>query len=330
MRLLMSLAFCLLSLPAHAFECGTRNLIEDLRETNPKAYSRVVKEAQGMPNGEAILWRIEREDIAEPSYLFGTMHVADPRITTLSEATLEALSQSRIGIFELPTSLAESQPEVMRLMGSNLELFMAEESKGMDAELTESEKAAFSEALASKGMPLAMIRGLKPWFGAILISLPNCAAPDQMAGDIVLDDFLRLHFTENGKQTKGLETALDQLRAMDSIDYEEQVQWLKASIALLQEAENLYFTMVSAYQERQLTKLMALSRELAALEGVSFETRGFQAELLDRRNHHMLTESLAELENGGAFIGVGALHLPGNDGLVALYREAGFTVTPVE
>jgi uncharacterized protein YbaP (TraB family) len=30
------------------------------------------------------------------------------------------------------------------------------------------------------------------------------------------------------------------------------------------------------------------------------------------------------------FISIGALHLPGKQGLVALLREAGYTVTPIE
>ena len=36
------------------------------------------------------------------------------------------------------------------------------------------------------------------------------------------------------------------------------------------------------------------------------------------------------LEKGNAFMAVGALHLPGKDGLVALLRDEGFTVEPVE
>jgi uncharacterized protein YbaP (TraB family) len=36
------------------------------------------------------------------------------------------------------------------------------------------------------------------------------------------------------------------------------------------------------------------------------------------------------LEKGNAFIAVGALHLPGETGLVSLLRERGYTVSPVE
>jgi hypothetical protein len=44
----------------------------------------------------------------------------------------------------------------------------------------------------------------------------------------------------------------------------------------------------------------------------------------------MRDTSLPMLGEGGAFIGVGALHLVGKDGLVALYRAAGYTVTAIE
>ncbi len=44
----------------------------------------------------------------------------------------------------------------------------------------------------------------------------------------------------------------------------------------------------------------------------------------------MRDRALPLLGKGGAFIAVGALHLPGDKGLVALFREAGYTVTAVE
>ena len=42
------------------------------------------------------------------------------------------------------------------------------------------------------------------------------------------------------------------------------------------------------------------------------------------------TRRCTHLDEGGVFIAVGALHLPGRQGLVALLREAGYTVTAVE
>jgi uncharacterized protein len=52
--------------------------------------------------------------------------------------------------------------------------------------------------------------------------------------------------------------------------------------------------------------------------------------MLSRRNHGMRDAALPLLAEGGLFIGVGAAHLSGNDGLIEMPRQSGHTVTAVE
>ena len=52
--------------------------------------------------------------------------------------------------------------------------------------------------------------------------------------------------------------------------------------------------------------------------------------LVHTRNLGMRDKALEPLAEGGVLIAVGALHLPGKQGLVSLFREAGYTVTPIE
>jgi uncharacterized protein len=47
------------------------------------------------------------------------------------------------------------------------------------------------------------------------------------------------------------------------------------------------------------------------------------------RNRHMAERAEATLNAGNAFMAVGALHLPGPEGLVSLLQQKGFTVTPI-
>ncbi len=54
-----------------------------------------------------------------------------------------------------------------------------------------------------------------------------------------------------------------------------------------------------------------------------------QQDLVVKRNHTMVSRALGLLERGNAFIAVGALHLPGDDGLVELFGKAGYKLTPV-
>jgi uncharacterized protein YbaP (TraB family) len=52
--------------------------------------------------------------------------------------------------------------------------------------------------------------------------------------------------------------------------------------------------------------------------------------MLTVRNTRMRDAAIPLMAEGGAFIAVGALHLVGREGLVALFREAGFSVYAIE
>ena len=54
----------------------------------------------------------------------------------------------------------------------------------------------------------------------------------------------------------------------------------------------------------------------------------FQEEGIDARNRRMVDNALPLLEQGCLFIAVGALHLPGETGLLTLLREAGYRLKP--
>jgi uncharacterized protein len=52
-------------------------------------------------------------------------------------------------------------------------------------------------------------------------------------------------------------------------------------------------------------------------------------ELLDQRNHRMVTRLHTLLQQGKLFIAIGALHLPGENGVLHLLEQQGYKVTPV-
>src|ERR1051325_2135914 len=57
-------------------------------------------EAAATPNGEGLLWRVERAGVA-PSHLFGTMHLTDPRAAQLAPPVRQALAGSKAVELEL-------------------------------------------------------------------------------------------------------------------------------------------------------------------------------------------------------------------------------------
>ena len=81
-----------------------------------------------------------------------------------------------------------------------------------------------------------------------------------------------------------------------------------------------------------LGDLQALS-EMAAeqMEALDAGTREyFELEGIVKRNHRMLASMLTHLAGGKVFVAVGALHLPGDQGLLSLLRKNGFTVEPLQ
>ena len=56
----------------------------------------------------------------------------------------------------------------------------------------------------------------------------------------------------------------------------------------------------------------------------------FIESLIVRRNHTMTERADPLLRAGNTLIAVGALHLPGPEGIVSLIRRRGYKVTPVE
>ena len=50
---------------------------------------------------------------------------------------------------------------------------------------------------------------------------------------------------------------------------------------------------------------------------------------IDARNLVMAERMTERLDQGGAFIAIGALHLPGEKGLVSLLKARGYRVEPV-
>jgi uncharacterized protein YbaP (TraB family) len=87
-------------------------------------------------------------------------------------------------------------------------------------------------------------------------------------------------------------------------------------------------------------KRLYLARKLSSLwlltvQGLPTDDPGpaltayLRDKLINPRNQVILERALPLIENGNTFIAVGAAHLPGDKGLVELFRKAGYEVTPV-
>ena len=181
--------------------------------------------------------------------------------------------------------------------------------------------------VAASGYPSEFARHLKLWFLAILTATPPCEAQRQANGLPEVDQFLAETARTSGVKVIGLETAAEQIDAISAMRPEIAVTLLTVAAREPDLSDDVYATMLRLYHESRPAEILPVTDVIG---GMSEDERAAEDEfvrlLLTGRNATMAERAAPLLEKGGAFIAVGALHLPGKDGLIERFRALGYTV----
>jgi uncharacterized protein len=318
------------SASAQAPTCTGKNILDELRTSDPTVHSAIVAAADGTENANAIFWRVEKAGTA-PSHLFGTVHLTDERVHRLSPAVQAALDGARRLVLELddfsPDAMAQQIAKSPHLVG----LMMYTDGRRLDRLLGGIDYQALTQALSRSGVPTQAVGAFRPWFVTVMLALSECEQHRMKTGLLSLDARLAKETEKRGLKTLGLETVASQLQALAAVPEPDQVEILKASVRYYHRVDDLIETMVQLYQRRQLGALWPLQLALAEKVGVARQAfDSYEHALLEKRNLGMRDAALPHLAEGQAFIAVGALHLQGRNGLVSLLRGAGYAVTAIE
>lgn len=307
--------------------CAGSNLLAELRADDPAGHAGLLAEAAAVANGEGLLWRVEGGGTA-PSYLFGTIHVTEPRVTDLPATLTAALD--RVGVVAVESVEALDPEDFARNIERYRRYFLYADGGRLADRLDAAQRAVVAQELGRIGIGLDAAGAMKPWMLATALGVPACEAArrkEHAVVDAVIADEAR----RRGLSLVGLETTEEQLAAFDAIPSDLQVEYLISSARLAPRLPDLFVTLADLYLQRRAGVIHALSRRLGRQSGLSEAAYlAFNDRLIDRRNETMLARARPLLERGGALIAVGALHLPGERGLVALMRDAGYSVTRVD
>jgi len=307
--------------------CSGVDMLTEMRVRAPHDYARLMAKSLRVKNGGAIFWRISKGD-KPTSYLFGTMHLSDPRISKLPKAARTALKKAKVLALELEDL---SQIAAARAISGAADLVVFKDGKKLSDLLSDKEFKLVQNKLSKLGIPVQMVPYFKPWIVSLLTAVSACERNRVKGGALVLDMTLAAQARKKGIPVVGLETLQSQLKAAASISLSEQLFSLRTSLAYSERADDMMETIVGMYLRRQIGAALPFQLYLAAKAGIpATSLKGLQQELIVKRNRKMRTRALPLLGKGGALIGVGALHLVGEDGLVALIRKAGYIVEPIE
>jgi uncharacterized protein YbaP (TraB family) len=307
--------------------CRGTDMLAELQTRSPDAYKAVIEESRQTSNTEAVLWKIEKPGVV-PSYLLGTMHLSDPRISRLSARQQDLIAHSKSVALEVADLSEKAVGDAMLKAGH---LLVYTDGRTLNSQLSDEEFKVVQRIVKQAGMPEQSSALIKPWLVSMLLATSACERKQVESGAKVLDLQVALEAQKNGLTVKGLETIEQQLKSLASIADDQQIEMLKVGLKYADRTDDLMESIVQMYLRRDIGAAMPFQLALAAESGVPASAfDGFKTALLSDRNVRMRDAAEPLLQDGSAFIAVGALHLVGPTGLVALLRERGYTVTAVE
>jgi uncharacterized protein len=302
--------------------CTGHNMLEELPSNT---LEQIEADAAKTPNGDARLWKIEKTGL-KPSYLFGTMHMTDPRVISLTPEAQKVYDGADTVVIETTEILDEKKAAAA--LFAKPELMMFTDATTLSSLVKPEDLPALEKGLKNRGIALAAVNKMKPWMIAGLVALPACEIQRKKGGAPFLDIKLARDALAAGKKIDGLETMVEQINAMAALPLEFHVQGLVDTVKLGNKMEDVMETMIVLYTEGRTGMIMPFLKSIAP-EGSSDEAGygDFEQVMISERNKTMAGRAEKTLAGGNAFIAVGALHLSGKQGLVEKFRAAGYVVT---
>lgn len=260
---------------------------------------------------DALIWEISKPEISHKSYLMGTIHISD-------EAVFEVFNKYKSSTFDSCDLVALEIKLDGNVFEGIFELMVADADYKIRDYITDEEYVELSTWLKKEhGMKLSRFEQIKPIFFYFLI---NDFGPGTN-NNMFLDEHIYHLASTSGKEQIGLETAAEQIQAFDDIPYEDQFDLLMSSMGQKKKNEKAFKKLVKAYLKQDLDKLEKyISGEMPAT---------FYEKLISNRNQNMLDGIVEILPEQSTFIAVGAGHLPGENGLISMLIEKGYTVKPI-
>lgn len=328
-RLALAAALALPGLAQARDACGGLDMLPRIEAERPGALAAMRAAAYAQPNPAGRFWRIEKPGLA-PSFLFGTLHGTADEGVTLPDPARDAIRSARILFAEMTDA---EQAKMQQAIADDVGLIADPRGGTLDAALTPELRAAAARVLPDYGLTYDQANVLRPWFLQIALSTPPCVMGALAAGDRVLDAQIMDLGRALGLPVKGMETWREALGFLIDMPLDEARENVALTIANAAEAEDMRRTITRMWQADETMLAWELFRDMNLAmfspEKTDAMMRDGWTGMVVVRNARFLAAAQADLARGGAFIAVGALHLPGHGGMVEGLRAMGYEVTRI-
>lgn len=272
-------------------------------------------------------WTATKGD--EVLHLIGTIHLDHPRLNAPTQRLRPVLEQAGLLLLEMTE---REQAELISAMGTNPDYLIMPNST-MPELLPEEEWQQLSQGLQARGIPAMMGAKMQPWYLATILSIPACMAEllqEQRGLDARLEDMA----DQLDLPTQALEPFDTAFSIFASVPMDQQLAMVRSAIGDNAGQEDLFATLIASYFEEEIAQgqevLEMLTPEFSAISQAEMESiyDSFNEGLLSKRNHAWIPVLIKALEETREPVvaAFGAAHLSGENGVLNLLAQQGFTL----
>lgn len=264
-----------------------------------------------------VLWRVTADGtdgVRHTSYVLGTMHTAEPEMLDTLAGLAEALGRATVVYGEVDASDMELSPAAMACA-------IAPSDSTLQRLLSPAALDSVCRYVSSFGVDgaetVTVLGKLKPAMLDAFLEVRRSGASTDMSPDIALQQRAKAL----GKEVRALETAEQQAHMLLDLPISEQLEALMESVRAPEAAQAASDSLVAAYRCQDLEAISGmLGREMK---------QTYAERLLYARNRAWAAVLVPAMRHRSVLVAVGAGHLVGPEGLLAMLRSAGFDVRPV-
>jgi uncharacterized protein YbaP (TraB family) len=264
------------------------------------------------------LWEIQ--GTSNQIRLLGSIHFLRPQDFPLPEAITNALMDADVVIMELDLT-ALNPITVQTIM---LDKAIDPNGRGLEDLLDSRSYRKAQRLAAAVDIDLSTMRQYEPWYAALQITQLRLMQLG-FDGSFGVETQILMQAIQHGKDLGGLETLEAQLDSMDSLPMDAQREFLMVTLEEAAAAGEMLDEIIDAWKSGDTAELEDnLLRDLSA-------NSQLYDQLIVQRNRNWTKSIVSFTEDSRNYlIVVGALHLVGDDSVLKMLNDAGFSTRQIK
>jgi uncharacterized protein YbaP (TraB family) len=320
----LALLLALPALPLKA-ECQGQDLLPGLPSEDRAAIKATI---DATPFGRGNAWRATRG--TQVVDIVGTYHFDDPRHDLVMEQLRPQLDVASVVLVEAGPKEAD---QLKSDMATRPDLLFIMQGATLPELLPDADWRALSDAMAARGVPAMFAAKMRPWYATMMLSTPPCMMAELAGGETRgLDMRIIERALERRIPIRALEPHDTAFKLFQTLPQDLQLEMIRMTLAMGDQSDNMMTTLTRAYFDEDARVTWEFGR--IAAYGMPGMTRDkvdrdyaiLEEALMTQRNQNWIPVIEDAASRGRVFAAVGALHLSGEMGVLALLNRAGFRI----